>query len=194
MISRGPSQTAMQADGSMTYVIGPAGPQRRDTVLFEGGVFFVHRAGREMVDFEKLFPEIVRDPNRLAQVKSRNTRLQCQRLECEFVSGSGAAPSAAAAGIAGGSMRLNWLLASGDVYLRDVQGGNVRTVTSDRAEFDRTRSAVLVNGSSGADARVYDENPETGKMSEPIVAREIVIDLERNTVQTGAARGEFRRP
>lgn len=193
MITRGPSQTAMQADNSMTYVIGPAGPQRRDTVLFEGGVFFVHRAGREMVDFERLFPEIVRDPNRLAQITSRNTRLQCQRLECEFSSGAAGDPTGAA-DAGGRTQRLNWLLATGDVHLRDAQGAGIRTVQAARAEFDRARRAVLVSGTESIDARVLYENAQTGELSEPAIGREFLIDLERNTVQAGPAKGEFRRP
>lgn len=194
LVSRGPSQTAMRAASAMTYVLGPAGPERRDSVLFEGDVFFVHRAGRDMVDFERLMPQLKAQPELLNAIETRNTQMSCQRLEGELLadgqgeSGVGLRPGGAR------GLRLNWLIATGNVYLRDARGPAVRSVQAARAEFDRNRSTVLVSGDQTADARVFFENRETNELAQPAIGKAFEIDLERNTVKAGATRGEFSRP
>ncbi len=194
LVSRGPSQTAMRAASAMTYVLGPAGPERRDSILFEGDVFFVHRAGREMVDFERLMPQLKAQPELLNAIETRNTQMSCQRLEGELLadgqgeSGAGLRPGGAR------GLRLNWLIATGSVYLRDARGPAIRSVQAARAEFDRNRSTVLVSGDPTADARVFFENRETNELAQPAIGKAFEIDLERNTVKAGATRGEFSRP
>ena len=94
----------------------------------------------------------------------------------------------------GARLRLSWLIASGNVYLRDQQESVIRTVHARQVEFDRPRSIVRVLGWQGVDARIYSENPETGQFDIPAIGPEFIVDLENNTIQAGETRGEFRRP
>lgn len=187
LIARGPSQTALKCEKQMTYVIGQdqAG-QRRDAVVFDGDVFFFHRTGREMLKFEQVLPDL--QPAELARLPSRMTTLKCDRVEGEFLS-EGREPGDPRSG----SLRLAWLIASGQVNLRDEQEPVVRTVYCDRLEFNREQGLVTVTGSSAALARVFIENSETNRLDQPIVGESVTIDLNTNQVRTPQARGEFRR-
>ena len=88
-------------------------------------------------------------------------------------------------------MRLAWLLASGHVYLRDVQGSDVRSVWANQIDFDRQIGLIRVLGTPHYEARIYDENLDTGD-SKVVVGEEFIINLHTGAVRTGATRGEFR--
>ena len=191
LITRGPSQTAMQCDGSMTYALGAEGPSRRDSVLFEGGVRFAHRTGSEMVNVEQMLPELQAHPELIADFKSRNTMLTCDRLECGFLVG-GSPEAGEPAPMAGReTMRLMWLLASGNVYLRDKQGLVIREVYTQQIDFDRQISLIRILGTPLAHARIYEEHLKTGG-SRVLLGEEFIIDLQSNTIRTKTTRGEFR--
>lgn len=190
LLSRGPSQTAMQCDGSMTYVLGE-GPDRRDIVLFRDGVVLAHVAGREIPNLMDMIPQLADDPERLASLESRKSRLECQRLECAF-SVTGDNRDANLAGTA--PLQLSWLMASGDVWLRDEQNAGIREVFAEHLDFNRDQSIIDVIGTDEIDARIYYQNTETGAFAIPAVGRQFTIDLRTNTVRADRTRGEFRRP
>jgi hypothetical protein len=195
LMTSGPSQTAMKCDKGMTYVVADDdSPEAQDQVLFEGGVLFRHVAGREMVNLEQMLPDVIAQPELLAQLKSRNAYMECDRLECGFVPAD--EPANSGQGSVGGepSMRLAWLIASGDVYLRDQQESVIRSVHARQTEFDRLRSTVRVLGWEHVDARIYSENPETGQFDRPAIGKDFVIHLDTNTIRAGETRGELRRP
>lgn len=193
LMSRGPSQTAMRCARSMTYVLGPDGAQRRDSVLFEGEVRFRHVAGRQMVGWEELLPEASRNPELLKKVRDRNTYMECDRLEGAFVSQE-QRPGAVAA--ARSNLSLAWLNALGNVYMRDEQGPGVREIQAHQVEFDRPNGKVRVLGNKedGRLARVWYQNAQTGQFDNPAAGPEFIIDLNTNTLKSGATTGEFRRP
>lgn len=181
-LSNGPSQTAMQCSRAMTYVIGEDGPNRHDSVFFDGGVIFRHVTGRDMVNFNEMLPEARNQPDVLASLKNRNAYLMCDRLEGDF-----------AVGLAGdreaglpARMNLNSLNAVGQVYLRDQRDNWAVTVDATRLELDRNGGIVRVLGdeSTGADARVTEERPGAEVFNTPAVGREIIIDLNSNTIRT----------
>ena len=191
LITRGPSQTAMQCDGSMTYALGTEGPTRRDSVLFEDGVRFAHRTGSEMINAEQMLPELQVHPELITDFESRNTMLTCDRLECGFQVG-GSADAGEPAPMAGReSMRLTWLLASGNAYLRDKQGLVIREVYTQQIDFDRQASLIRILGTPLANARIYEEHLKTGG-SRVLLGEEFIIDLESNAISTKTTSGEFR--
>ncbi|MBL8878998.1 MAG: hypothetical protein JNG88_07745 [Phycisphaerales bacterium] len=193
LVTRGPSQSAMQCEGGMTYRIGQDGAIRTDNVLFERAVIFVHRAGREMVALEEMLPQLQKDKELLAKLKSRNTYLECDRMEVAFQSrGESESPGRSGGALASG-MRLNALITSGNTYLVDREGAGVRTVHADRMEFDRERGILRVFGTAIADARVYYENAELRRFDAPAVGPRFIIDLNRNTVEADQVSGEVRR-
>lgn len=213
LLTRGPSQTAMQSQGGMTYAIGQARPlaevgvgdapaERQDSVLFEGGVVFVHRAGREMVNLEQMLPQIAGDKQALARLTSRATYLECRRLECTFLApaerpdqadSAAALPSLGGMGVgaSGASLRLGWLMAQDAVYLRDRQGPGVREVRGDRMEFDRSRAVV---GIFGSPAVVEFQNLETQRYDLPARGPRFEIDLNSGLVRSAEVQGQFNRP
>ena len=192
LMSSGPSQTALRCERSMLYVLGEDGPQRRDTVFFESGVLFRHVTGREIVKLEELLPDLARDPQRLSQLKTRNTGLQCDRLEAMFTF---AEPRADRYGQQRSAPRLTWLNATGNAHLRDQQETLSREVYAHQLEFDRAGGFVRVLGlpQPKIDARIYQEDARTGRYSTPAVGPEIVIDLKTNAVRTGPLAGEIAR-
>jgi lipopolysaccharide export system protein LptA len=194
LMTRGPSQTAMKCDKGMTYVVGDEGPAAQDQVLFEGGVVFRHVAGREMVNLEQMLPDVIAYPDLLAQLKSRNTYMECDRLECGLAASGPAEGERATGSAVEVRLRLSWLIASDNVYLRDQQESVIRTVHARQVEFDRLRSIVRVLGWQQVHARIYSENSETDQFDIPAIGPEFIIDLENNTIQAGETRGEFRRP
>lgn len=192
LISRGASQTAMKCEKSMTYALGEDGPNRRDKVLFEGAVFFVHVAGKQMVNLADMLPADQLDAASIERLPSRRTMLECERLECEF-GVLDAARGGRAAGL-GGAMQLAWLIASQNVYLRDQRGSAIREVFADWVEFDRERGLVHIKGNETADARVYYQDTEKGILFAPAVGPDIQIDLISNTIRSRQLKGDTMRP
>jgi hypothetical protein len=194
LMSRGPSQTAMECRRGLIYVLGEEGPQRKDSVLMEGSVRFRHVTGREMVGLEQMLPEIAAKPELLEALKSRNSYMECDRLEGIFVVGSEARGQRGDFTLRP-SLQLSWLNARDDVYLRDQQGAAIRSVYAHQLEFDRPNGVIRVLGleEEGIDARIYDENATSGRFSIPAISPEIIIDLETNTVRTKEVRGRAGR-
>ncbi|MCK4343069.1 MAG: hypothetical protein KAY37_15245 [Phycisphaerae bacterium] len=184
LITRGPSQTAMECRGRMTYTLGPEGPGRRDTVVFEEAVRFRHRAGAEMVNLALPLPE---------NLESRNVGMDCERLECWFAADQVGTRPARGGALTRRPMQLVSLLASGSVYVRDVQGSLEREVFAERVEFDREESRLHVQGPPGGEARVYSLDQETGKV-DVLTARQAIINLRDGTVRATDITGEMRRP
>lgn len=186
LISRGPSQTGIKCEKSMTYAIGQdSGGQRRDGVVLDGSVHFFHATGQEMLKIADVLPDLA--PAELARLPSRKTDLKCERVECEFLA------AAADPLDPRGSLKLAWLIATGTVNLRDEQTPVVRTVYCDRLEFNREQSVVTINGSAAAPARVFVENTQTNRLTQPVTGESITLDLKNNEIRTPGARGEFRR-
>lgn len=192
LISRGASQTAMKCEKAMTYALGEDGPNRRDKVLFEGAVFFVHVAGKEMVNLADMLPADQLDAASIERLPSRRTMLECERLECEF-GVLDAARGGRAAGL-GGAMQLAWLIASQNVELRDQRGSAIREVFADWVEFDRERGLVHIKGNETADARVYYQDAEKNILFAPAVGPDIQIDLRSNTIRSRRLKGDTMRP
>ena len=190
-MSRGPSQTAMQCTGRMTYTLGPDGPERRDTVIFEDDVFFVHRTGGAMINLAEALP---RPTHAVAEIPpGRNATLECERLECWFVVDQEGSVPQRGGGLTRTPMRLASLLASGSVYLRDEFGPRVREVNAAWIEFNREQSVINVRSTDVAEARVYFENTASGQL-DVHTGKQLVIDLRDGTVRSGELRGHLRRP
>ncbi len=194
LISRGPSQTALQCTGRMTYTFGPEGPHRRDAVVFERDVLFVHRAGREMLNLAEMLPEVSARPELLETLESRNTTLECDRLECWFVADERAGRGETAGGpLTRTPLRLTSLTAQDGVYLRDQQGTRVREIHAAWVEFDREQSRVQVRGDERAVARVYFQDGATGQF-DVHAGRQWVINLQDGTIRAGPTAGQIGRP
>ena len=191
LIDRGPSQTVMRCGRGLLYALGAEGPQRRDSVLLEGGVVFRRVTGAEMASLEQMLPDLAADPRLRHTLKSRNTYLECGRLEVMFVVEDDPQRSQAALR-PGAALQLSLLNAVEDVYLRDQQDQNVREVYAHQLEFDRPGGVIRVLGlpERGIDARVYDENPATGRLNMPARGPELTINLDTNTIRSGRIRGQ----
>ncbi|MBW7905188.1 MAG: hypothetical protein LC135_05895 [Phycisphaerae bacterium] len=187
LVSRGPSQTILRSELALTYALGADGPQRLDRVILEGDVRFRRVTGEELLDVERMLPRLAQDPAVLKQLETRNTYLESERLECELRT-----DAAGGAGAGRSALALSWIGASGDVYLRDQRGDDVRSVETDRLEFDRMQGLVRVLGEGGRLARVYNENRRTGKLDVPVVGAELLLDLRANTVRTQRIQGTIR--
>jgi len=190
LMTRGPSQTAMVCHQGLVYVLGEDGPQRKDSVLLEGGVALRHVAGREIIDIEQLLPDVVKDPELVRNLETRNARLDCDRLEVLFEAGE--APLAS--GVFSGSrtsLRLSWFNALGNIYLRDQQDDNIREIYAHQLEYDGANAIIRVLGlpEEGINARVFDENPKTGRFSMPAAGPEIIINLKAKTIEARDLRG-----
>jgi lipopolysaccharide export system protein LptA len=188
MITSGPSHTAMRAGRSMTYVFAEDGPERRDSVLFEGGVGLVHVAGKQMDDLYELIPELRANPAATEHLKDRKTQLTCDRVElllqvAQTPDGRQRSP------------RMTWMNARGDVYLVDQQGANHRAVTAGQIEFDRTEQTVRVVGDKVMNmlAKIETWNPEKNVYEVPAMGPSFVIHLDTNTVMSDHVSGELRR-
>jgi hypothetical protein len=192
LLSRGPSQTAMQCTGRMTYTLGAEGPDRRDTAVFEDQVVFAHRTGKEMVNWEEMLPQIAANREAADQLKNRNATLDCGRLECWFAAEPGGAKEAGGSGLTRSPLKLSSLLASGDVYLRDREDTRIREVNAAWIEFSREEGRIHVRGAEGVDARVYFENAATGQF-DVHAGQQLVINLKDGTVRSGQIAGEMRR-
>lgn len=192
LLSRGPSQTAMQCTGRMTYTLGPEGPGRRDTAVFEDDVFFVHRTGREMVQLEHMLPQLVSAPELLDSLKSRHTSMECDRLECWFTGDGAGSASPVGGALTEASLRLSSMLASGSVYLRDQEGPRIREVNAGWVEFSRELGRIHVRGATPADARVYFEDTQKAQF-DVHAGRELTINLHDGTIRSETMAGEIRR-
>jgi lipopolysaccharide export system protein LptA len=181
--TRGPHQTAIACEGRMTYTLGSRAA-RRDHVAFDGGVRFIHAAGREMVNFEQMLPEVQSNPELLVKIEDRKTFLQSNRLEVEFALDNGRAGQAS-------GMRLANLQAIGDVYLRDRQGDGIREATGDRLAYQAEAAKVYIEGNP---ANIAYENPKTN-LSNQVRGRYLEMDLKANDVRTtGPTEGSFFQP
>ena len=188
LLTRGPSQTVLQCEKSMIYVIGPEGPARRDSILFEGNVMLVHAAGREMENLERMLPQLRDNPELLAQLEHRFTKMDADRMEGELVAVD--VPSSAGRP----PLRLAWINTYGNVYMLDRRGALEREIHAHQVEFDRGRRLIRVSGSPNAEARMYVLNTETGQFDEPFTGAEITVDLATNEVRTKKLTGRIRRP
>jgi hypothetical protein len=177
----------------MTYTLGAEGPERRDTVLFEGGVLFVHRTGREMVDLEQMLPELAMAPHLLDSLESRSATLDCGRLECWFAMKEGDVSGGRGGALTRAPARLASLTASQGVYLRDQEGSRVREVNADWLEFNRELTRIDVRGTEQADARIYFQDLETNDFAFQH-GRWLVINLKDGTIQANDLTGEVYRP
>ncbi len=186
LVARGPSQTAMQCDGSLLYVLGEPGPDRRDLAFLDGGVIFRRVSGREMVGWEKMLPAALGGDaakrTHLAGLASRNTWLECDRLEAAFGYPGGSGPE------------LVWLNARQRVYLRDQTETTIRSIYAEQIQFDRLAGIIRVVGDpqKGVDARIYDEDTATGRFAMPAAGPVLIVDLRNNTIRTGPIRGKAR--
>jgi hypothetical protein len=193
LMSRGPSETAMVCNRHLIYMMGQ-GDARRDSVLMEGSVRFRHTTGREMLDLETMLPQTVGDPAFLDahKIKDRNTYLECGRLEAVFA-GAADSPAERQALIPRSSLELALLNARENVLLRDQQNARKIEVYAHQLEFDSSGGLVRVLAAPDAesDVRVYEENTQTGRFSNPVVAREVIIDLRTNTVRATKIRGSI---
>ena len=192
LISRGPSETAMACDQFLIYMMGQEGPARRDSVLMEGNVFFRHVTGRQMAGIEMMLPQVVGDPTFLEthKIQDRNTYLECGRLEAAF---AGASPADRDALIPRSSLQLALLNARDNVFLSDQQNTREFEVYAQQLEFDREGELLrLLAGSQENDnVRVYEQDAASRRFSNPVIAREVVIDLRTNTVQAKKIRGQI---
>lgn len=192
LVTRGRSQTAMQCVGQMTYTLGPDGPQRRDTVVFEDDVFFVHRAGSEMLNLRETLPQAAGNPKLLESENSRNTSLECERLECAFNADTTGAAARGGA-LTRTPLRLASLTASDKVYLRDQQAARIREVNADWIQFDRELSQVAVKSPGGGEARVVLQDTSKNTF-DTHAGRELTINLKDGTIRSDQVSGEIRRP
>lgn len=191
LVADSPSQTAMASQGGMTYVIGENGPNRRDQVLFRGGVQFCHLAGNQVKNLSEMIPEVAGDRSRMQQLGGRNVRLDCDKLEGEFVIRS----VGESVGRQSSPMELARLNATGDVWLDDTRNGTSTEILAHQIEFDREFAKLRVLGSKDPlkDAQVFIENPQTGRMDIPATGPEFIIDLNTNQIQAGRTEMIFRR-
>ncbi len=193
LMSRGPSQTAMSCARGLTYVLGEEGPHRKDSVLLEGGVRFRHVTGRKMHGFEQLLPEAAADPAILErhEIRNRNISMDCHRLEGVFAAADESEGARRAALDLRPSLQVSLLNAHGNVYVCDQQDAVVREVYAHQLEFNRPQGVIRVLGSPGGltNAKVYEENRETGRTTGPVVFPEIIIDLKTNTIHGRDIRG-----
>ncbi len=194
LITRGPSQTAMQCRKRMVYTLGADGPDRRDAVVFEDEVVFVHRAGKDMVNLQEMLPQLADNPALLETLKSRKVTLDCQRLECWFAADSGTKAAQRGGGLTRMPLQLASLLATDGVYLRDQQGPQIREVNAARVEFDRPAGRVEVRGTDTTDARIYTEDTARQRSDTPHVGKRLIINLKDGTITSGEMKGEWRRP
>ena len=189
LLSGGPSQAVMTCTRSLVYVLGLDGPDRRDSVILEGNVWFQYLTGQEMKNIEGMLPQLKSNPDLVKQLENRNTYLVCDRLEGIFAVRKDDQQQDRISRWPKLSLAL--LNASGNVRMRDQQDAVIREVYAHQLEFDRENGMIRVLGSplDGIDAKVYDENRETGRFSMPVSGPEVVIDMKNGTIRTQRIRG-----
>jgi hypothetical protein len=192
LLSRGASQSAMRCNGRMTYTLGPDGPGRRDTVVFEDEVVFVHRTGKEMVNIAEMLPQVADHPELLDTVQSRNAALECDRLECWFAADEPGGATRRGGALTRAALRLAALTARGRVYMRDQLATEIREIHADWLEFNREQSRVEVHGRPGVAARIYVQDKKTGRF-DPHTGQHVVVNLRDGTIRSGRIEGEMRR-
>lgn len=185
-MSNGPSQTAMKCDGPMSYAVGPEATPRTDFVALQGNVRMIHVSGREMASLDEMVPQLAQHPEMLVNMRSRNARLEADRVEAQFEVGGANANRA--------GYQLGAINASGNVYLRDRQGAGIREVHASQVEYDAPNQLVRVFGEQLNPARLYYTNAETGQFSAPAEGPQFTINLATSDVETGAMRGESVAP
>ncbi|MFQ5806355.1 MAG: hypothetical protein ACE5I3_07890, partial [Phycisphaerae bacterium] len=144
-------------------------------------------------DLELMLPQIVNAPGFLEahKIKTRNTSMECGRLEVIFdVPDQSRGPLATLD--LRPSLQLSLFNARENVYLRDQQEATTREVYAHQLEFNRPQGVIRVLGSpeDGTNAKVYEENKETGRVTGPIAFPEIIIDLKTNTIRGKRIRGQ----
>lgn len=201
LLTRGASQTAMRSRGDMLYSIGetPTSPVgaatavRRDTVLFEGGVFFAHRAAdaRQPSGAAPTPSPNVAATDRASatgdgansgEPAARETQMESERLECVF-------EIHPRAGGAAGGARLRSLNATHDVYLRDQQRGSVREIWAQQLEFDREQQIARVIGGASP-ARLFYHDLTGSERDTHAQGPEFIVDLGTGKVRTQGVSGE----
>lgn len=192
LATSGPSQTAIACEGRMTYTLGPEGPDRRDTVVFEKLVRFARRTGEKMVAWEQMLPSGM-DRTAVAALPSRSTTLDSDRLECWFTADESEAQAGLGDSPTRQALRLASLLATGNVYLYDLEGAREREVYAASVEFQREQGRLHMEGANGGDARVYFRDKERGQDAFHASPR-VTINLRDGTISTDRIRGEMRRP
>lgn len=197
LLSKGASQTAMRCTGRMIYSLGPDGPQRRDSVIFEKGVYFVHRAGNEVLDATGTSATpVAATPNGTSAAKGRIATLGCERLEVWLATPEGpkaAAVAAAAASPMGMPMQLASLIASDNVTLTDEEGPRQRDVRAAWLSFDRQQGFIHVRGTPGADAWVSFADRSLNRPADEHFAREMTINLKDGTLSGTGMTGRINR-
>ena len=187
----GPSQTGMVSQGGMLYMLGEPGPERRDSLLLEGGVRFRRVTGSEMFELDKLLPpDVAVRPDLLKKIESSNTYLECTRLECML---SVPEPTGPAAMSMRSSIEVNMLKADQNVYLNDTRGDNRREIHAEQLEYVRTENVIRIFGEPGKNilARIYDSNVKTGRFSSPVQAAELVLHLDTGTIEARDVTGRI---
>lgn len=197
LLSKGASQTAMRCTGRMIYSLGPDGPQRRDSVLFEKGVYFVHRAGSEVLDAAGApVTPVAATPDGPPAAKGRIATLACERLEVWLATPQEpqAAVVAATASPVGMPLQLASLIASDNVTLSDEEGPRQRDVRAAWLSFDRQQGFIHVRGNPGADAWVSFADRSLNRAADEHFAREMTINLKDGTLSGTGLTGRINRP
>ena len=184
LLTSGPSQTAMGCRKGLIYALGEEGPGRQDSALLEGGVTLRHVAGQEIKELEQMLPDVARDPELLKNLDSRNSWLFCDRAEVLFTVGD-ASLTRTLPGGERDTMQLSWFNALGNVFLRDQQDDNIREIYAHQSEYDRASEIVRLLGlpEEGLDARVYDENPTSGRLNIAAEGPVLIWHIDTNTIE-----------
>ncbi len=151
----GPSQTLFQWQNSMSFL------NNRNIAVFDHQVVMDHRAGAEMVFSQELLASRKLDPQKLAQIKSRQAHLTCDNLLVEFMrAGSRKADDNTPLS---SITQLKTFQATGHALL-DMEGGR-QSITGSLVSYKDETGDVRVIGSSELPAQVVMEQDErTGKL------------------------------
>ncbi len=188
LLTRGPSQTVIGADDGLVYAIGAGDDRREDHALFQGGVRFVHLAGREMQNPETVLPALRESPALLDQLESRMTQLAAERLECHFAVADDDPAVAVRRAAAGPPLQLMHLIATGDVLLVDRVEQQLRQIDADRIEYDGVSEIARALASADRKAIVRTENLRSGMSSQNEFADAVELDLRAGDVQVRSRR------
>jgi hypothetical protein len=144
MKSDSPSVTKFTWKNGLTYLLDSK------TAIFDGSVNMLHVAGGNIFNQASYTFDLKnRKPD-------RETTLTCDNLKVEFLKGAfgltGANPSAR-------SMDLGSVVATGSVHLQD----SPRSVIAPQLTYNRKEKIVVVRGSEGNPAYLYEEKGQTGQ-------------------------------
>jgi hypothetical protein len=190
----------MWAESGMRYSIGQEQDPRRDFVTFDGGVDFVHRAGENMAELERMLPPGV-DPEQIVNMRNRNTNLKSQRLEAQFIVAEDAAADGRTPTGLGGALRLAHLSASGEVYLRDRLPDGILEVHASQLDYDACppgsaadcEELIFVYGSETKKAHAYFTNPQTGDFISPVIDQYFEYRINDQTFRAPMIEGTATR-